>query len=172
MKRRDVLKGAGVGSAALAMLPLVGTGKALASGERGFRFVATAAGTGAVTGHVLVMNGDGEFDGEDADGGGGFVHFIPGTPPTIVASGEWRAEEVTNFTAFPGIFGGVVQAGVLDLAIELRPLAGGSVPATLRVVCNVPVAGGSTGQAEGISVTAGGNTFNQAAGLTAITPED
>ncbi len=167
MRRRDALQRAGLGVAAIAAGNLLSGGKALAAGKRGFRLLAVAA----LGPHRVAMFGNGQFDGSDADGGGSFTHFLvdaSGMATTVAGTGEWKAKRTTAFTEGP-VLGGILS-GVLDLDIEFLPKAGGSFPASLRVVCNVGLPGGNTGQTEGIVLTAGGTAFKQGAGLTALVP--
>src|SRR5712692_7203938 len=87
--RRDLLKKAGMGSAALAAIPAIGNGLAtvaLADGAEGFHFVCVSVASSTET-EILAMQGDGRFNEKEADGGGRFVHFHGST--TI--SGSWKA---------------------------------------------------------------------------------
>lgn len=111
------------------------------------------------------MSGDGRVTPSNAVGGGSFVHFlfpgsnppVGGTPPTIVATGTWKAKRLVSFNLIGtwGVFG----AGILEMLIRLVPDGGPVTQAMLKVVCNIGAAGLSTGQEEGFELAIPGTQF-------------
>src|SRR5207249_11986286 len=89
--RREFLKKAGIGSAALATLPALGellATPALASDRMGFKVVAASA-NGA---ERVILAGEGLMTGAEATGGGTFVHFSVGAGVRVgVAFVGWKA---------------------------------------------------------------------------------
>ena len=159
MDRREFIKKAGVGSAALASLPVVASGltsPAWADDEEGdtrFRFTVVSALT---TGPDLIaINGNGSFGTSSIRGGGAFTHFVPeGSPPfPIVAAGFWSTRELLSFESF-GTYG-TLESGILEMTIVFRvTIPGpGKVPVTAKVACNVGPGGLSTGEPEGVTLT-------------------
>ncbi len=127
-------------------------------GSVNFYFV-TVASAGVVDGvnHRMTMTGSGRFNAELVEGGGAYQFFDQDTavPKTLLESGQWQAVRVIDWSMVEGDNPnpyGVNVAGVLDLEILLFPLGEGGegTPATLRIVCNVGIAGLRTGLAEGI----------------------
>jgi hypothetical protein len=171
MDRKEFLKKAGVGSAALASLPAL-AGAAWADGEddddgRRLRFylVALSGVAPAITaGDSLLMAGCGSFMEGNVRGGGDFNHFDGtnfGTPDNLVATGKWRA---TQFLSFEEVgTWGVGVSGVLRVEIQLRPCEGEVISgATLEIVCNLAPAGITTGGVEGFTLDIPGvATFRQ-----------
>jgi len=137
MKRRTLLKHAGVGSLALvAASNTLGT-TALASGKIRFAFGAAAvADSGRFVGDVALLDGSGKFGGDDAEGGGRLTHFHPATG-AVVATASWRAKKLTSFVQ-SGSALGTHLAGLATLEIEVRPDNGGEIAATLRISCHLP----------------------------------
>jgi hypothetical protein len=182
IERRELFKRAGVGSAALASFPAL-AGAAWAQdddddrGRRRFYFDALSGQ--AVTlggGETVVMTGCGSFTRHSVRGGGEFVHFdgtkIPSTD--FIATGSWRATRFLSVEEI-GTFG-VGVAGVLEMEIRLIPCEGPVVRgATLKIVCNIGVAGLETEpfQQEGFTLTVPGlapfSPFTPPAGLTFFT---
>jgi hypothetical protein len=164
MNRRDLLKRAGVGSAAFATIPAVGNllaTSALADGAEGFHFVCVSVASAT---EVLVMQGDGSFNDKEAEGGGRFVHFHGST----VISGSWKAGKVHSFVDAADFDpNGQFSGGTLDLDIQLRPIGLPRVNARLLIQCNPP---GVEEPEEGITVTVPGLTFEPFRGLTILTP--
>lgn len=167
MDRRKVLKLAGLGATVLTF-PTMGEVmrlRAHASGNIGFHFAAVSAVAG--TNDRLSFTGGGEFGGGNANGEGGFTHWLAGTgtPPSIVGTGVWK---VTSFDGFAdsGSFG-VLKAGVLNIDVHLESTAGTEVDAEMEVVCNIGAAGLFTGKPEGVKLTiVGGPTFSPVGGTT------
>jgi hypothetical protein len=156
-----------MGSAALAAIPAIGNGLAtfaLADGAEGFHFVCVAS---AGEGELLVMQGEGRFNDEEADGGGRFVHFHG----AAVISGSWKAGKVRSFVDLADFDpNGQFSGGTLDLDIQLRPIGLPRINARLVIQCNPP---GVDEPEEGITVTVPSPvnlTFTPAAGLTILTP--
>jgi hypothetical protein len=167
MNRRDLLKKAGLGSAALAAIPAIGNGLAtvaLADGAEGFHFVCVSVASAT---EILAMQGDGRFNGEEAEGGGRFVHFHGST----VISGSWKAGKVRSFVDAADFDpNGQFSGGTLDLDIQLRPIGLPRVNARLLIQCNPP---GVEEPEEGITVTVpspANLTFEPFRGLTILTP--
>lgn len=140
-------------------------------GENRFAFLVFSGGgvAGAVE-HRIAMNGSGNFTLGQVDGGGGYTHFnqASGTPKAIIARGTWKATKVvkyttqgTGFTPTAGGTWGAVEAGILELLVDLFPEGGKPIRgATLKIVCNIGQAGLETGSAEGVFLTIpGGPTF-------------
>ena len=175
--RRDFVRRAAVGSIALVSAPaLVNAiaGTARADGGRGYYFQSLSAGptVGSVV-HRMIMGGCGSVSADEVSGGGTFLHFDNATavPRTILGTGTWRARKLTAFDVI-GTYGELV-AGIMEADVRLRPVSGGSVPASLKVVCNIGPAGLiNTGEHEGFILTVGGLTFEPLSpevGLTVFT---
>ena len=161
--RREFLKKAGIGSAAIAALPALGDLLAtpvLASDRIGFHLVAAsknAAGTERV-----IMAGDGLLTDSEATGGGTFVHFSISTGvPVIIATGTWKANRLNSFTRV-GTPLGLGSSGVADMDIDLIPANNERVEARLKIFCDLPGPGRTTSGEEGFMLTVNGNTFEQA----------
>jgi hypothetical protein len=154
MDRRQFLKKAGLGSAAVASFPVLSQlamSPAWANSTTVFRFQCISSGTVGAATHFLVIGGQGQISPSQAVGAGSFSHITSLTAPsTVVASGTWKVRDLANFTNL-GSFGAIV-AGLADMGILLLPDGGPAVPATLKVVCNIPAAGIFTGLAEGVQV--------------------
>ena len=158
--RRDFLKTAAVGTAAIAVLPsLTGlAGVARADGEddgkRQFSFVVLMqSGTSE---HRILLNGGGFFGEGGVQGRGAFTHFraTGTTPPPIVGFGTWKAKRLVGFTEV-GAFGSQ-QGGILDLIVELRASNGTKLRnVEMKVVCNLGPSGTSTGLDEQVRLSGG-----------------
>jgi len=166
MNRRRFFKNAGVGSAALASLPILT--ETLARPARadddnglGFRFVCVskAAIVGGVD-HRMIMNGNGKFNGSEAEGGGTYDHFdnASAVPKTILGAGGWKAGRLLSFSLV-GTYG-VLAAGILEMEVKLLQESPSQavIPATLKVVCSIGVAGLDAGE-EGFTLTIPGVPF-------------
>jgi hypothetical protein len=180
IERRELLKRAGVGSAALASFPaLAGTAWAHdddddRSGRRRFYFQSVSGQAATISGgESIIMSGCGSFSRHSVRGGGEFVHFdgtkIPS--PDFIATGSWRA---TRFVSFEEVgTWGVGVSGILVIKIKLIPCDGPTRRATLRVVCNIGPAGLMTGEPEGFVLTVSGlapfSPFHPELGLTFFT---
>jgi hypothetical protein len=183
IERRELFKRAGIGSAALASFPAL-AGAAWAQddddddgGRKRFYFQAASGQAATIGGgESILMSGCGSFGQRWVRGGGEFVHFdgtkIPS--PDFIATGSWRATRLLSFEEI-GTFG-VGVAGVLEMAIKLLPCEGPVVRgATLKIVCNIGVAGLETEpfQQEGFTLTVPGiapfSPFTPPAGLTFFT---
>lgn len=155
--RREFLKKAGIGSAALATLPALGEILAtpvLASSQVGFSLTAASKlGTERV-----IMAGDGLMTASEATGGGTFVHFSA-TDLSIIATGVWKAKRLNSFTTVGTPFG-LATAGIADMDVDLIPANNERVKGRLQIFCDLP--GRDTGEEEGFKLTVGGNTFTQA----------
>jgi len=170
MNRRDLLKRAGMGSAALAAIPGIGNGLATvarADGAEGFHFVCVAVASPT---EILAMQGDGRFNDEEADGGGRFVHFHGST----VISGSWKAGKVLSFVDTADFDpNGQFSGGTLDLDIQVRPIGLPRINnVKLRIQCDPP---GVEEPPEGITVMVPSPvnlTFTPFRGLTILTPRE
>ncbi len=160
ISRREFLRTAGLGSVALASLPVLGNGLAKpvwANGQTGFTFLdLSKAATLEGVDHRIVMSGDGRISNGEVEGGGSFVHFDNASmvPKTIVASGTWKAKRLASFNQI-GTYG-AFAAGILDVDLHLvREFPSRAViPAGLKLVVNLAqFAGLSTGQDRGFTLT-------------------
>ena len=182
IERREFFKRAGVGSAALAVFPaLAGTAWAQddddGGGRKRFYFQALSGQAATVGGgESIIMSGCGSFGHRSVRGGGEFVLFdgtqIPS--PDVIATGSWRATRFLSFEEV-GTFG-VNVSGILEMEIKLIPCEGRVVRgATLKIVCNIGVAGLETVpfQQEGFTLTVPGlapfRPFTPPLGLTVFT---
>jgi hypothetical protein len=160
--RREFLKKAGIGSAALATLPALGelfATPVLASGQVGFKLVAASKmGTERV-----LMAGEGLMTDSEATGGGTFVHFSS-TDLSVIATGVWKVNRLrSSFTAVGAPFG-LATSGIADMDVDLIPANNERVGGRLQIFCNLPSTDGSrsTGEEEGFKLTVDGGTFTQA----------
>jgi hypothetical protein len=163
MKRREFFKKAGVGSAALASLPILAQ-HALAKPARrddedmraGFDFVCLSqAGTVAGAVHRINMSGCGMFKASEVEGGGSYNHFDQAAPvpKTIFGAGRWKARRVLSFKPIGTI--GVLTAGILEMEVKLLQEIPSQavIPATLRIACSIGAGGFDAGELEGITLT-------------------
>jgi hypothetical protein len=179
IERRELLRRAGVGSAALAAFPaLAGAAWADDDGDRGrrrFYFQAVSGQAATISGgESIIMSGCGSFGHRSVRGGGEFVHFdgtnIPS--PDFIATGSWRA---TRFVSFDELgTWGVGVAGILRIEIKLLPCDRPAIRgAALVIVCNIGPAGLTTGEREGFTLTVPGlapfSQFHPELGLTFFT---
>jgi hypothetical protein len=182
IERRELFKRAGIGSAALASFPaLAGAARARDDdddgGRRRFYFQALSGQAATVGGgESILMSACGSFGRRSVRGGGEFVHFDgTGIPsPDVIATGSWRATRFLSFEEI-GTFGAGV-AGILEMEIKLIPCEGPVVRgATLKIVCNIGVAGLETEpfQQEGFTLSVPGlapfSPFTPPLGLTFFT---
>jgi hypothetical protein len=180
MRRRDLLKAAGVGSIGVAALPaLLQADAAPASAqtaapaqaqpaapdaiqvvaplEMEFQFVAVSS-AGKVGGveHYMAASGNGSISSFGIDGAGAFTHYDNASdslPKPILSAGTWRAKRLIGGKEL-GSFGSLV-AGVADFEVELTRQV--PSPATLRgrlrLVSNLSPAGVMNGEPSGYSLT-------------------
>ncbi len=120
------------------------------------------------------MGGCGSVSADEVSGGGTFLHFNETTidprpvPRPILGTGTWRPRRLLDFEVI-GTYGQLV-AGIMETEIRLRPVAGGSIPAALKVFCNIGPAGLQTGHEEGFTLDIGGLSFDHPLlGLTIFT---
>ncbi len=171
MDRRSFLKKAGFGSIALGSAPALASMLAIPAaagdkrkGDRQSTFVAfSQARTVGGVQHRVGMNGKVLFNPEKerVRGGGNFVHFnnaAPGTPKPILATGLWEADEFVSWDHNVGTYDHI-NASILQLDITLLPDGGEATEATLRLICNIGVAGLLTGEPEGFVLTIPGAPF-------------
>lgn len=161
MHRKDFLKKAGVGTAAVATVSgLLTTEAFAAAGRHGTRrvynFVAISGAP--ATSHVrqpqIFMEGCGNFDPEarTVSGGGNFFFFnadsaLP-APKPLIAFGRWQATSFVNYDTKGLPPYAVTQPAILEMLADVEAIGSGL---TLEVVCNVGAAGaaGQTGEEEG-----------------------
>jgi hypothetical protein len=159
--RREFLKKAGIGSAALATMPALGelfATPALASDRIGFSLVAASK----MDFERVILAGDGLMTDSEATGGGTFVHFSTSTGvPVVIATGVWQAKRLHSFTPV-GTPLGLGSSGIADMDIDLIPANNERVEGRLKIFCNLPGPGRSTGGEEGFMLTVDGKTFEQA----------
>ena len=166
MNRRRFFKNAGVGSAAVASLPiltdtLARPARADDDNGLGFRFVCVskAAIVGAVD-HRMLMNGCGKFNGSEAQGGGTYDHIDNASPvpKTILDAGRWKAGRLLSFS-LTGTYG-EIAAGILEMEVKLLQEfpSRAVIPATLKIVCSLGAAGLDSGE-EGFTLTIPGAPF-------------
>jgi hypothetical protein len=179
MERREFLKRAGVGSAAIASVPALETLIASAAwahdGGGGNRFYFQVVSKSTTTTDLMIISGCGRITTSEVTGRGSFNHFTPAatTPFPIVATGHWRAKELLHFTQI-GTYGTLI-AGIAEWTAVFRVLSPSpaKVPVTMEVVCNIGPAGlVNPGEEEGVVVTGGPQTFVQQVppvGLTIFT---
>jgi hypothetical protein len=180
IQRRELLKRAGAGSAALAAFPALAEASWAHGdddGRRRFYFQAVSGPAATLTGgDAIVMSGCGSFTPHSVRGGGEFVHFdgtkIPS--PDFIATGSWRAVRFIRFEEV-GTWG-VGVSGILEMEIKLLPCGAQVIRgATLKIVCNIGPAGLETEpfQQEGFTLTVPGlvpfSPFTPPAGLTLFT---
>jgi hypothetical protein len=178
IKRREFLKRAGAGSAALAAFPAFAEASWAHGddddGRRRFYFQAVSGQAATLAGgESILMSGCGSFTHRSVEGGGEFVHFdgtkIPS--PNFISTGSWRA---TRFLSFEEVgTWGVGVSGILEMEIKLIPCDAPVITgATLKVVCNIGPAGLETDpfQQEGFTLTVPGRApfspFTPPVGLT------
>ncbi len=130
--------------------------------------LADVAGNSALN-QLIIFSGDGGFSADKATvhASGSFTHFdnsVAVAPKPIIAFGTWTATGFTSYTEV-GTYG-AQASGILVVSINLVTSSGTVIPATLKVVCNVPPGGLFTGSPEGITLTVGGNTFTPVNGVT------
>ena len=157
--RREFLKKAGIGSAALATLPALGELLAtpvLADNRIGFNLVA-ASFNGA---ERVILAGDGLMTDSEATGGGTFVHFSVSTGvPVVIATGAWKAKRLRSFTTVGNPPFGLATSGVAEMDIDLIPANNQRVEGQLTIFCDLP--GRPAGGDEGFILTVDGKTFTQ-----------
>lgn len=125
--------------------------------QRIFRVVAVSdAGVDADgVHHRIALSGDGKFTANHVNASGTFVHFDQapeGTPKPILASGNWKARKVLSYSGSLGAAGGI-DAGILEVEVDLFPEGGSAITGILRIVCNIGFAGIMTGEPEGYKLT-------------------
>lgn len=155
MERRRFLKGAAIGSAALAAMGKPFSALAREDNQTNFHFLAfskvasPATPTPSDPRHQIAMSGDGKVTPRQVVGDGSFVHYLfpganpspGGTPLTIVSSGNWKAKRLVSLNLI-GTWG-VFASGILEMDINLiqEIPSRDVIPAVLKVVCNIGPAG-------------------------------
>ena len=102
----------------------------------------------------IIMAGDGRISPGNVVGNGSFQQQVGGV---VISEGTWKAKRLVSFSTI-GSFG-IGVAGVLNMTVNLVPVTGPVIPATLEVVCNIPPAGLFTGKPEGYKLTIPGDVF-------------
>jgi hypothetical protein len=194
--RRAFLKKAGIGSVALASLPVLAdtlAKPAWAQGRVNFHLLSISVpgpqgaqppGSPGAPQHQLAMGGQGNFDptqvASKVSGGGYFVHWLfpganpppGGTPLTVVASGTWGNGRLVSYKQAGTI--GVQAAGVLQMVIDMfREVPSKAVMrgASLKIVCAVGAAGIIIpGELEGFTLSVPGTEFSAGGNPGPFTP--
>ena len=167
--RREFIKKVGFGSVALASLPSLGPGLALARGIgkssvnngnptiTNWIFAAFSAAAvidnvahrAAMEGHGFVQNG------AEVEGVGSYTLFDNNAPvpKTVLGAGTWQATSLNSITLIPSW--GSFQAGIVDMQINLNQVvpSPATFTAELVVPCNIPNAGLFTSLEEGFYLT-------------------
>ena len=166
--RREFLKKAGIGSAALATLPALGELLAtpvLASNRIGFKLVAASAifvAPDTPGPERVIVAGDGVITESEATGGGTFIHFlVTASGPSVIATGVWKAKRLRSFNTV-GTPLGLGTSGIADMDIDLIPANNVRVEGRLQIFCDLPGPGRFSGGEEGFMLTVDGKTFEQA----------
>jgi hypothetical protein len=183
MRRRDLLRTAGLGPIAATALPglLQLTASPVSAQavptpalDTDFYFtgLSSAGRVGGVE-HVIAATGNGAIGGTTADGGGAFTHYDNlgvGLPKPILASGTWRATRLVSYKEV-GTYG-KLAAGVadIDVVLERTEPSRGASRGRLRIVSNLSPAGMVNGEPSGYTLTivGGPGPFRQipAVGMT------
>jgi hypothetical protein len=122
----------------------------------------------APNGLRIVFDGNGSFGSSEVTGAGVYTQFTAsGSPPfPITSAGTWEAKRFVSFSRVGDY--GVLTSGILVMKVRLHQTIPSSqeIPATVTVICNIPPAGLSTGEEEGINVQVSGTTYTQLNGNT------
>jgi hypothetical protein len=174
LNRRNFLKHAGTGTAALAGASLwastASSPAAADDGQEGIGFFFAALDSAGpvhtpASPDALLMQGCGHFDPRSGDirGSGFFVHYDGSStvsPKPIKATGFWKARRLSSFNQGPRF--GVQLTGIMVADVELlrqSPQRETEIPARLTVVCNSGAIPFATGEDEGFQLVVGDLTF-------------
>jgi hypothetical protein len=169
INRRDFLKKAVVGSAAVALLPsfvssLTPIARAVAvpngpSNPMTFQFVAISqAQTVNGVEHRIAMGGNGLVTPGNVAAGGSFTHYDNAglkDPKTILQSGDWKATDLVSFNLIGTWGDGPLSAGTIEMDVNLNRQFPSKlvIPATLKLAANIGSAGLTTGEPQGFTLT-------------------
>lgn len=158
--RREFVKKAGVGSLALASIPLFANAAEGDDRRRGLNYRWMSISRNPDETEQIVMNGDGRVNSRRVTGGGNFIHVeLGGAPPfPLLATGTWRAKKLVSLDII-GTFG-TFAAGILVMDIHMLPVDGGRIPAQVTMNCNIPPGALFTGLPEGYFLDVEGQTFS------------
>ena len=141
------------------------------SGQTGYHFLVFDAVSGASD--RMIITGDGNFNANQAHGGGTFDHFQTGAtlPLHIVASGTWKANDVVSFT-HSATSHGPFEGGELVMHATFYPTGQPAITnVTVDVVCNLgPIGFSIPGKTEGVTVTFPGGPVFAPTNLGPTTP--
>ncbi len=165
INRRDFLKKALAGSAAVALAPsfidsLSPFARATTpTNPMTFQLAAISVAP-IVDGveHRIAMSGDGLVTPGNISAGGSFTHYDnAGTkdPKTILQSGDWKATDLLSFNLI-GTWGeGPFSAGTIEMNVDLNRDFPSElvIPATLKLNANLGSGGLTTGEPEGFTLT-------------------
>ncbi len=165
ISRRDFLKKAAVGTAAVALLPsflnsLAPIARAASQPEpMTFHFAAVSKAP-PVEGveHRIAMSGNGLVTPGNVAAGGSFTHYDNTglkDPKTILQSGNWKATDLVDFNLI-GTWGkGPFSAGTVEMDVNLNRQFPSElvIPARLKVIANIGSAGLTTGKPQGFTLT-------------------
>ena len=169
MDRKVFLETLGVGSIAAASLPAIldtlATPAEAAGGaagaQNGYFFVSLSTDKRAGVNHAVIMSGSGSVTSSVVSGGGSFTSFDPTTPVprAILHAGTWVPTALNTFKVL-GTYG-TLAGGILEMKVELHQVLPSlaTIPATLRVVCDLGPAGIDTGEPEGYQLTIADGSF-------------
>lgn len=104
--RREFVKKAGVGSLALASIPLLASAAEADERRRGLNYRWMSISRNPDQSEQIVMNGDGLVNRRRVTGGGNFIHMELGGPPPLplLGTGTWRARKLVSLDII-GTFG-------------------------------------------------------------------
>jgi hypothetical protein len=126
--------------------------------------------------NVMALSGKGHFGRKKLQGNGKFTEFSSANrEKAIVRRGEWKATNLVSFTPTTPMTSGENAAGILVIQVMLKPegegAGGREIPATLKIVANVPSARLFTGEPAGVTlaITGGATYAPTGAGSVAIT---
>jgi len=165
ISRRDFLKKAAVGTAAVALLPsflnsLAPIARAASQPEpMTFHFAAVSKAP-PVEGveHRIAMSGNGLVTPGNVAAGGSFTHYDNTglkDPKTVLQSGDWKATDLVDFNLIGTWGNGPFSAGTVEMDVNLNRQFPSElvIPARLKVIANIGSAGLTTGKPQGFTLT-------------------
>ena len=110
---------------------------------------------------ICIMNGTGKINPSQVVAHGSYNEYDDSTPvpKTLLAFGTWKAKELLSLSLI-GRYGSSAS-GIAEMQVDLVQdfPSPDVIPATLKVVCNIPAAGLLTGEDEGFTLTVPGGAF-------------